>query len=309
MAAELHFTAMGSDVHVIVVGGHPSLPGRARRRLGELERRWSRFLSDSEITGLNAAGGRARRVSADTRTLVRKALVGHFVTGGAFDPTLLGAIRRVGYDRSFELLDVRAVPHPSCHLRSGADEIELDDDRGTVRIPAGVGFDPGGLGKGLAADLVAEELIADGAEGACVNVGGDLRVTGAAPDGGGWRVGVDDPGRGGSLALLSITAGGIATSSQTERRWTDPSGAGHHHLIDPVTACSAESEVLTVTVTAAEAWQAEVLTKAAILADGVDEGLATVERLGAAALAVTRSSVRTTGTWARFTVPVVEAAR
>jgi thiamine biosynthesis lipoprotein len=308
MAAELRFPAMGSDAHVIVVGGHPSLPGRARRRLDDLERRWSRFLPDSEVAGLNTAGGRARRVSADTRTLVRKALVGHHVTGGAFDPTLLGAIRRAGYDRSFELLDV-GVPPPVCHLRSGADEIELDDDRGTVRIPAGVGFDPGGLGKGLAADLVAEELIAAGAEGVSVNVGGDLRVAGTGPDGGGWRVGVDDPGRGEPLAVLSVTAGGIATSSQLRRRWIDRSGVDHHHLIDPATERSAESEVLTVTVAAAQAWQAEVLTKAAIVASDVDEGLAAVERLDAAALAVSRSGVRTTGSWARFTAPVLEAAR
>ena len=39
--------------------------------------------------------------------------------------------------------------------RRGADGIEVDDDEGTVRLPFDVAFDPGGIGKGLAADLVA----------------------------------------------------------------------------------------------------------------------------------------------------------
>jgi thiamine biosynthesis lipoprotein len=133
-------------------------------------------------------------------------------------------------------------------------------------------------------------------------------VAGTSPDGAGWRVGVDHPHGGEPLAVLTVAAGGVATSSQLRRRWIDPSGAGRHHLIDPATELPADSEAVAVTVVAAEAWKAEVLTKAAFFASDIDEGMAAVERLGAAALAVTRSGVRTTGSWARFTAPTAATA-
>ena len=69
---------------------------------------------------------------------------------------------------------------PPCRS-SGPMDIEVSAD--AVRLPAGLGFDPGGIGKGLAADLVSDELVRAGADGVCVNLGGDLRVRGEAPDG------------------------------------------------------------------------------------------------------------------------------
>ena len=51
MAAEARFAAMGTTVHVIVVGGaERALLDGARQRIAELERRWSRFLPESEIS-------------------------------------------------------------------------------------------------------------------------------------------------------------------------------------------------------------------------------------------------------------------
>ena len=57
-STELRFRAMGSDVHVMVVGGPPELGAAARARIDELESRWSRFRPDSELSRLNrlAAG-------------------------------------------------------------------------------------------------------------------------------------------------------------------------------------------------------------------------------------------------------------
>ena len=43
-------------------------------------------------------------------------------------------------------------------------------------MPAGVVVDAGGIGKGLAADLTVAKLLADGAHGALVSIGGDLAI-------------------------------------------------------------------------------------------------------------------------------------
>jgi hypothetical protein len=166
---------MGCDVHVLVVGGRPSLLQVARERIEELEQRWSRFLATSEISRLNALAGLPVRLSPITVGLVERALEGARVTGGRYDPTVLGDVLRAGYDRSFERLTGEA-PRGTSPLGQGYDRIVVDLARSTVTLPLGVGLDPGGIGKGYAADLLVEELLPRGAAGACVNVGGDLRV-------------------------------------------------------------------------------------------------------------------------------------
>ncbi len=296
MAAEIRFPAMGSSAHVIVVGGPATLAARARRRLHELEQAWSRFLPESEVSRLNRSAGRAVAVSAETRLLVQRALEGHRFTAGRFDPTVLPAVIAVGYDRTFEAV-TGATPQTTAAILLGPDGIEIDEATGTVMLPHGVGFDPGGIGKGLAADLVAAELVQLGADGACVNVGGDLRVIGVAPDGEEWRVAIDDPRGGVPLATVMLTDGAVATSSRARRRWKAVDGTDRHHLIEPLTGTSASTAVLAATVVASEGWRAEVLAKVAFL-----DGVRGLDRLGVGALAVDEHSVVTNDRWRRFAV-------
>ncbi len=104
MEGEARFRAMGSDVHVIVVGGRVTLLEAARELIEELELRWSRFKPSSEISRLNAHRAEPVRVSPPTLALVQRALEGAHITGGRYDPTVLDAVLQAGYDRSFELL-------------------------------------------------------------------------------------------------------------------------------------------------------------------------------------------------------------
>ncbi len=305
MAAELRFPVMGSAAHVIVVGGHPTLPSRACSRLAALEQAWSRFIPDSEVSRLNAAAGRPLAVSSNTRLLVRRALEGHRFTGGRFDPTVLQAVIAAGYDRTFDSIRGESIAGgaSASAVILGPEGIEIDDDAGTVRLPSGVGFDPGGIGKGLAADLVTAELIDLGAVGACVNVGGDLRVRGDAPDGSSWRIEVEDPRTSRPLAIVAVNGGAVATSSRARRRWTTPDGVEHHHLIEPLTGTSASTAVLAATVVASEGWRAEVMAKVAFL-DGMSAsrsaGPGWLDQLGVGALVVHEHGVVTNERWSRF---------
>src|SRR6266550_4563773 len=100
---------MGSDGHLIVVGGRHGLVHRARARIDELERRWSRFLPDSEVSELNRGAGHAVEVSPDTTELVERAVDAWRLSGASFDPTVLGDVLRAGYDRSFDELGATAA--------------------------------------------------------------------------------------------------------------------------------------------------------------------------------------------------------
>jgi thiamine biosynthesis lipoprotein len=205
------------------------------------------------------------------------------MTAGLFDPTVLGALVRAGYDRSFELLGPAPTDHPSA-LTTNAGAIEIVAN--AVRLPAGTGFDPGGIGKGLAADIVVDELRAAGAEGVCVNLGGDVRVDGSSPSGDGWTVAVEYPERARALARIGVARGAVATSTTLRRRW-HVSGELRHHLIDPFTDRPSESDVTFSTVVAGHAWTAEVLAKALVL-HGTPLPLDLLTTNGATALTIDR---------------------
>lgn len=273
--------AMGSDAHVLVVTDpdiHPAqvagLLAGAWAHIERLEGRWSRFLPGSEVNALNRRSGAPVAVSADTFTLVSHAVAAWRLTDGRFDPTVGAAVAALGYDRDFAAMSgvtarsaaADAGPAP------GPAGIDLDPERSTVTLPAGVSIDPGGIGKGLAADLVAEALLDAGASGALVNLGGDLRAAGEAPDGDGWPISLPDPVRPGrELARFALPHGAVATSSRLRRRWQTSAGPAHH-LIDPTTGRPCAGSTVAVSVVADRAWRAEALTKALFLGgpDDVD---------------------------------------
>lgn len=269
---------MGTTAHVVVVASSRAAARagaeRARDRLHELEARWSRFRSTSEVSALNAAGGAAVVVSRETRALVQRAVDGWRRTNGRFDPTVLDALVGLGYDRDFDTIDPRVCRPANHRAAPGCVGIVVDHVTGTVRLPPDVRFDPGGIGKGFAADVVVGDLLAADAEvdGVCVNVGGDLRVEGRAPGGGGFLVDLEHPLTGQSIARLGLRAGAVASTWRTRRVWGPPP-AVRHHLIDPATGAPAASGLAGVTVIAGRAWWAEVLAKAAFV-DGPVAGAA-----------------------------------
>ena len=193
-----------------------------------------------------------------------------------------------------------APPLPS---RSGAEQIRLDPIAGTVWLGPGVEIDPGGIGKGLAADLVVGLVLAEGARGALVNVGGDLRAEGVAPEGDGWVAAIADPNDAERVVgAIAMDAGAVASTWRTKRAWTAPDGTPRHHLIDPATGLPAASGLAGVTVITGQAWHAEVLAKAAFLAGPV-EGAALLASHNAAGLLIADDGrAHESGDWARFTV-------
>ena len=203
----------------------------------------------------------------------------------------------VGYDRSFADLGTRErrlIANQPTGPAVGCAGILVDKAASSVTLPDGVGFDPGGVGKGLAADLIDA-----GAWGVCVNLGGDIRVRGISPTGGHWLVEIEptEPHR--QVCAVTLVDGGVATSSPAVRQWRDGERT-RHHLLDPRTGDSVSNDVAAVTVVAAHTWQADVLTKA-VFVRGADAGLDLVESTGAAGrLLLADGTERTSATWSRF---------
>lgn len=257
-----------------------SLADAAVGRIGELEHRWSRFVADSEVNRLNAHGGSAV-VSADTALLVATMVEACRLSGGRYDPTMVDALHAVGYSGSWEPETTFAADASTEAMLPGrgCDGIAVDLETGLVDLPAGVKVEPGGIGKGLAGDIVTAEAVAGGAAGAMVDLGGDVRVRGVSRDGPGWVIAIEDPADSNrDISLVEIDSGAVCTSSRLFRRWSTPTGPAHH-LLDPASGLPVVGTLDSVTVIAAEGWQAEALAKAAFVA-GLPEAESLLEAAG-----------------------------
>lgn len=291
---------MGCTSYIVVHGGTVEMLDAAERRLRELEAWWSRFLDDSDITRANRAAGRPTVVHPDTLAVVSRALDAWRQTDGRFDITVLPSLLQHGYTHS--TVTHRAAP-PLAGARVGTSAfVGVDYDASTITVPFESAIDLGGIGKGFAADIVAEELLEAGATGAVVNVGGDLVVLGVPSDDASWYVGIEDPRDPPNLvATLRLQSGGLATSGTTIRRWTDADGIELHHVIDPASGRPSAAGVVSATVLAADAATAEAFATAAMMLPGT-EAMAMLDAVHLAGLAVDRDGlVFTTATLSAFT--------
>ncbi len=267
--------------------------------LGEVDRAYSRFRPDSELSLANARGGREGPVSNLFADALAAALVAARQTDGLVDPTVGRAMRVIGYDDDFSRIAGRSGP-PIVRFEAvpGWQVVRFDREARRLQLPRGVELDLGSSGKALAADLAAgAALRAAGTGGVLVSLGGDIAMAGQVPSGG-WRILVaedlsappDGPGE-----VIALHGGAIATSSRTVRRWVQ-GGTEVHHILDPRTGRPAEGPWRTVSVVAATCLDANAAATAAILLGSRAEpwlsGLGLAARLVAAA-----GETRYVGTW------------
>ena len=318
---ERRWRCMGSAANVGVVvaraavGATPlhSWLDRAEARLAELEQRWSRFVPSSDVCRINAAGPWAEPVHPDTLELVATLRRGWVDSSGAFDPTMLPALEALGYRESFETLP---APGPSgladgeafqSRRAPGLDGLVLDRSACTVRHRVGCRIDPGGVGKGLAADMVVAELLDAGREhgvvGVLVDPGGDIAVGGTPPDDGrGWPIRLHEPGArpGQPAVVVDLTVDrACATTTNRRRRWGSGPNA-QHHLVDPSTGVPVSTarswSPSVVTALAPSAARAEIATKTLFVLAGRGRSHAGLDRvarrLGVVAVLVTEADER-----------------
>ena len=256
---EREFAVMGTVAHLVLVAGTESMADAVVDSARYLDSLWSRFRADSDISRLNNAEGASTEVDPLTVSLVMEMLAARTLTEGAYDPTILPRLVAEGYDRS--RIDPTLITTLPPSARWPVDTAGTTVEGNTVSLPVGMTLDPGGIGKGFAADLLVERGMAEGALGMLVELGGDLRIAGQSPDGTTWHIGIDNPlDPGNNCAVVNLVDGAVATSSTLTRTW-DHEGAQKHHLIDPITGKPLESPIVSVSVIAVSAAIAEVVAK------------------------------------------------
>lgn len=276
------FRAMGSRCRIIADDVALVQVGVATVQM--LESLWSRFRDDSEIARLNDAGTTCV-LSALTYRLIATAEQARQATRGMFNPLGLTQLEAAGYGARGPGIALGDRPAFGAGVPLCEAAIDLFPAAQAVRLPPQARFDPGGIGKGLAGDIVVERLLSLGAASVQVELGGDVRVAGEHWSGEPWTVLVADTVESEPVvATLRMTAGAAATSSIARLQWT-VDGATKHHLIDPFTGEPSATDLRSVTATSSELWWAEVLAKVALMAGS--QGAADVlHRHGAAGVIV-----------------------
>lgn len=276
--------AMGSPLRLTVVGPPAVLERDAPRAWLAVDEEFdfadaalSAFRATSSVSRLNATAGSGRLVTVESRLYRALAASSRAwrVTAGRFDPRVFDDLVGLGH------------PALTASMRSLANERQESPETGTMdtrddgaqwlrRLPRERAVaitrrvDLSGIGKGLALRwawrrLEAQVSIGTGT-GALLEAGGDLVAGGLAPDGGPWRIGIEDPaGSEAPVAVVDVVNGALCTSSVRLNRWTTAGGQSAHHLIDPLTHAPGGAGMVSVTVAAADPAWAEIWSKSLFL--------------------------------------------
>lgn len=268
------FRALGGEVLIQAEGpGSELAVDESKGMIVELHSRLTRFEHSSELSQLNRDPGRTVAVSPLLLRFADEVRRAGKNSGGLVDATLLDRVEAAGYTESIDP-DLPLDPRPAAETESTPagnwnwSDVQVDTNGSAVIRPPGLRLDSGGIGKGLAADIVAERL--RDFDSWAVVCAGDLRFGGT--NGAERRIEVSSPfPDAGVISDYTAAAGAVATSGTTRRAWKTSSGSSHH-LIDPRTGLPARTGLIQVTAVAPTAVEAEVRAKAALLT-GPDRAL------------------------------------
>lgn len=277
---------MGTEILACVdvdSGQPPSLLNEVPRWFEEWEQTLSRFRADSELSRLNRTVDQPVRVSDALWDVFQSARAAARFTDGLVTPTVLDAMLEAGYDRDFALVargqgghigpPQPIPPQPVGAVLRDCPELSLvkfDEMNHTITLPAGVRLDFGGIAKGWAAQQAISRLQEIGP--ALMNCGGDISMSGPLLDGSPWEIGVYKPFDRESdyVAMLFFERGcGVASSATDRRRWMQGDQA-RHHIIDPRAGEPAVSDVVSATVVAPTAVEAEAAAKSILIRGSMD---------------------------------------
>jgi FAD:protein FMN transferase len=266
--------ALGSDViFTLVVQQNRDYADQLFAQLLELtsafEEQFSRFLPDSELTKFNKQAGQSVAVTPAFRKLLMVTKSFSEKTDGLYNPFVLPALQNAGYLGSWPNSDKQrpGTNFAKRHLVT-IEQLEFRDN--WAKIPADSALDFGGIGKGYLLDELAEFLASKKVVGYWLSLGGDIICAGYDVEGQLWRVTIQHAiklAEGvGEITNATGRKLAIATSGVTKRQGLKD-GQPWHHIIDPRSGRPAQSRILTATVTANSATEADIYAKCIVIED------------------------------------------
>lgn len=266
---------MGTVLEITLHGPDPAALARARDRIFALAERFdslfSRYRASSDVSRLNAAGGKPLAVQPEVAELVGASLRLSARTRGSFDVTVgplvslwIDAAERGRLPGAGEILAARE--------RVGSQHVRVLTE-GRVALAPGSRLDLGGVAKGFSLDRMLPVLREEGVESALLSFGqSSAWAFGAPPGAAGWTLLVRAPD-GGFAGLVTLRDRALSVSGSLGQ-WTEIEGRRYGHVLDPRSGWPLTRRRQAVVV-AGDATLAEALSKA-LLVLGETEGLEVV---------------------------------
>ena len=219
------------------------------------------FYPESELYQLNHAGGQTYTVSPETAFLITDALNYCELTDGALDITIAPVMDLWNFSEAVDgqlppdeasLKEALShVDYTKIHI-SGCD-ITLEDPEAAI--------DLGFIAKGYIADRLKEYLENAGIQSALINLGGNIDLVGAKPDGGDYIIGVKRPFSDANdpITSLSIRDTSFVSSGIYERCFTT-NGIFYHHILDAHTGYPVDNNLYQVSVLCDDSKTADALS-------------------------------------------------
>ena len=237
------------------------------------EKLFSRTLEDSEVSRLNK--GEVFNVSEDTRSLIEKSLFYSEKTNGLFDITI-GAVSELWDFSEGVIADDKEIQNrlPLIDYK----KIEINGNEINLN---GAKIDLGGCAKGYTTDKIRDFLKEKQVKNAVINLGGNLYMMGEKQD-----IGIKNPFNDGSIVTLRIANKAVVTAGTYERGFRS-GDTYYHHILDTKTGYPVKTDLVSVTVIADDATDADILSTA-LICMGLNSGINFIEKTeGVEALFIT----------------------
>ncbi|AIQ39770.1 FAD:protein FMN transferase [Paenibacillus sp. FSL R7-0312] len=249
--------------------------------LERMDIEFSRTKENGELYAVNqAAGKEAVAVSDETLDIVKLSLKYAEEMDGLYDPTVGPLVDLWAIGEGGEHVPDQAAIDKARSLTNYKDVI-VDDAAKTVKLAKeGMVLDMGGIGKGYAADRIADYLKAQGLDSAMINLGGSSIIAlGNKPNGSPWNIGLQDPdqSRGTQLGTIKISDEVIDASGVYERFFMQD-GVRYHHILDPRTGFPSQNGLKSITIMSPNATDADALSTGVFLM-GLEDGMKYLEAL------------------------------
>lgn len=248
----------------------------ALEECGRYEQLLSRTAEGSDVWRINHANGEPVEVSDDTIAILQCARKISELSAGAFDVTIAPV------STLWDFTSGNAVLPDADEIARAAelvDQTRMKIDGNTVRLPAGMMIDLGGIAKGYIADRVKAWLENHGVKHAILSFGGNIVGIGVKPDGTEWKVGIQDiDKKTGEYMLVAKNTGGSTVTSGIYERGFDLDGVRYHHLLSSETGWPVQNELASVTIFSESSMEGDALSTTAFVL-GTDDGLKLIESM------------------------------
>lgn len=271
---------MGTVVELTLRDDGQDLDKAAQAGFAEIERLesiFSNYIKESDTSRISLNAGKTVKVSPDTVTVLKKAVMVAEVSDGAFDPTV-GALAKV-----WGLSGEKGVVPSETEIKKLLPLIDwrkiiIDEPEGMAGLAAkGMSINLGGVAKGYIAWKAAEAVKAKGIRRCIIKAGGDMYVfQDAADKSQPFIIGIQHPRSKALLGEAYVNSGAVSTSGDYER-FFEKAGVRYHHILDPKTGFPARRS-MSVTIVSKDPTLADALSTAVFVMGPVN-GMALIERL------------------------------